>query len=357
MPAKSNKSKARNGIFSSKVTYSAKALRDAKAAGVKAGDTGAFDSWYRRQKLDASSSYKRELQQAFREGVESPSQSKSSGGARKGGTRYKGVVISRDAEGNYRVSSDPDSEFESLTEAKRFVSASRNPKKKNKESVVKSSVSGTIGIAAGLPDALIDIAAGAESFLEGAASAVFKAAESLAKRNPRKYKRNPESGAIEMYEKFHGRPPREILEFKETYHIHEWLAGLGTLVDLKVNTITGKEVELESDPETLLATNEEGSQLYIVGGDQTLDLKGMGFNKNQCTKDMVLVGFIYELTYRTEKDFENFETVDFYHELSEDSGDPLPSLVYDVKSQHMMISGGSYHINKPLVGTSPGIED
>lgn len=156
-------------------------------------------------------------------------------------------------------------------------------------------------------------------------------------------KRNPEPAAADLYESFHGKPSEELLEIGEEVHYHENLAGLGTLTEIKVDCFSGYSAELKFDRDTQLCSNEEGTQLYIVGGDQSLDLKALKFKADEIDKDQVAVGVITEITYNTQKGFHNFKPTDYYHELGEESG-YQPILTYDARSQLLTIAGGAYKI-------------
>jgi hypothetical protein len=159
---------------------------------------------------------------------------------------------------------------------------------------------------------------------------------------------NPESSAAALYETFHGAPSTETLELTQDIHYHSHLTVLGDLVELKVNTFTGKQATISfsaDDPEgsTKLCSNEAGTQLYIEGGDQSLDLPGLGFNKAQSNRDHVAIGVIYELTYRAKKQFHKFKLTDYYHGLGEESGYE-PILNFDTMNQSMTVSGGEYQV-------------
>lgn len=193
----------------------------------------------------------------------------------------------------------------------------------------------------------------------------------VGERNPkRKRKGNPPEQAKDMYEAFHGKPAESQVVVKEEFHKHEHLATLGVLVNFWVAPVTqpGKGVCIETsdadrdfdevggDADTVfLAANEDGTQLYFVGGDQSLDLDALKF-KGDWVKDSMVIGVIYELTYRTRKKFDEFKLTEYYHELGEETGDQ-PMLVYDSLSPHCFISGGKYKIKMPLIGMSPGIEN
>ena len=191
----------------------------------------------------------------------------------------------------------------------------------------------------------------------------------MLKRNPRR--RNSTSGAAAMYESFHGKAPEGETIVREDLHRHTELAPLGVLVDFHVATITGLDAHLAtSEPEgeessydetaarpgtVFLCANEDGTQLYFRGGDQSLDLDRLKF-KGDWVKDDMVIGVIYEVTYRTRKKFDKFKLTDYYHELGEETGDQ-PFLRYERLSPHLYISGGKYKIKMPLIGMSAGIEN
>ena len=204
-------------------------------------------------------------------------------------------------------------------------------------------------------------------------ASVKKSIDEMGRGNPNKRGKrgtNPEGAAQDMYESFHGKPATSQVIVKEEYHEHEHLATIGVLVNFWVAPLSqpGKGVLIETsdangdfdevgadDKTVFLAANEQGTQLYFVGGDQSLDLDKLKFT-GDFVKDSMVIGIIYELTYRTKKEFDNFELTDYYHELGEETGDQ-PMLVYDSLSPHCAISGGRYKINMPLLGVSPGIEN
>lgn len=175
-------------------------------------------------------------------------------------------------------------------------------------------------------------------------------------------KRNPESDAASMYSKFHGKDSETIAEFIEEEHYHGNLASLGQLIELKVYTITGLDAtfcfDYEGKPSkgVILASNEEGTALYIVGGDQSLDLASVKMDKEDYLKDSMVIGDCYFVSYFTEKDFDKFQPTIYEHELGEETGE-LPVLRYDRLNERIYIDGGAYVIKKPLMRTSDGIEN
>jgi hypothetical protein len=181
-------------------------------------------------------------------------------------------------------------------------------------------------------------------------------------------RRNPESDADAVYEDFHGAPPNETLAITETEHVHGHLAGLGDLVCMTVKVSGGKKagssVELNApDPSKAadanivrVACNEDRNQIYFVGGDQALDVKALGFRESfdidhdgetfEATelKDLMVIGEVHKLTYRTEKEFDGFEEIDYFHKVGEDTR-VRPFLLYDTLNQKMKLAGGEYTIH------------
>ncbi len=181
-------------------------------------------------------------------------------------------------------------------------------------------------------------------------------------------RRNPQSESDALYETFHGAPPSETLEIIETEHIHSHLAGLGELVSLVVKLEAGKfkgeKFDMKApDPESSapeqiihLSANEAATQLYLVGGDQSIDLDAMGFRDSFTVthegekfdvtdiRDLMVIGKIMRLMYRTQKAFDKFEVVDYFHKAGEDTKE-RPLLLYDVPNQRLKIAGGEYGID------------
>jgi hypothetical protein len=162
--------------------------------------------------------------------------------------------------------------------------------------------------------------------------------------------RNPESASA-MYESFHGAAPTAITEIREDEQYPDDLAQLGTLVELKVATVNGLDATIGFDGAAPnLASNAEGTQLYFLGGDQSLDLGSLKLDGKKWLKELMVIGVLYELTYRTAKGFHKFKVSDYYHELGEETG-VQPMLNYDTLNAHLSVVGGQYHI------TDRGIEN
>jgi hypothetical protein len=113
-----------------------------------------------------------------------------------------------------------------------------------------------------------------------------------------------------------------------------------------------------SSDTTLLTSNENGTQLFLVGGDQSVDLDCFKFEGPEAEHESIILGNVAQVVYHTSKIFEGKrEEYDYFHHFSEDTDGPLPVLRYDAVNQRLHLDGGSYKIEKPLLSTSPGIEN
>jgi hypothetical protein len=174
------------------------------------------------------------------------------------------------------------------------------------------------------------------------------------KRKPSR-KRNSAAASSALYEQFHGKPSTSILEIEEEWHIHKNLAQLGTLVEIKVllNPTESKSNQRRATlavPHSdnalkgvqLCSSENKGKTLYLIGGDQSLPLKALGFTAAD-EKDLMYIGEIEELTYRTQKHFDKFQRIDYYHGLGEVSK-VRPQLLYRSRDKKLLIAGGQYDV-------------
>lgn len=190
-------------------------------------------------------------------------------------------------------------------------------------------------------------------------------------------RRNPENLAAEAYKRFHGRPSEEEVIIKEEIHYHKDLATLGVLAACVIDTPTGLRVTIEFDsddgkPVPWLCMSEDGVQLFIEGGDQSIDLKPLEMDGKDWYKERMVLGTFappegkrrWNLAYVTEKSFDQYETIRYEHDLGEaNEGEPkshrreAPALEFEPLNKKLFISGGQYKIKLPMIGVSPGIEN
>ncbi len=172
-----------------------------------------------------------------------------------------------------------------------------------------------------------------------------KMAELAARGRRRAAKRNPADDAARaaaLSEGFHGRPLQRTREIAELFHERTELADLGRLIELTVWIDQDQKVALQFAGNVRVAASADGGSLYFVGGDQRLDLKQLGLDRH-LPKDHVTVGEVEEIVYRTSKAFHDFEPTEYKHAFGEEGGE-LPVLGYDVHSQKLYLTGGSYQV-------------
>lgn len=166
------------------------------------------------------------------------------------------------------------------------------------------------------------------------------------KRNGR---RNPLETATEMYESFHGRPSEKITEVEETVHFHAALAELGELLELRVISSVDRDVVyLKNFEGALLCSNEAGTQLYIRGGDQAVDLEEFGFD---LAHDHYDLGEVKQIRYFTTKDHLGSQggEAEYYHDFGEDDVAEgrkarRPRLMYSACDHLLSLVGGAYEV-------------
>jgi hypothetical protein len=169
----------------------------------------------------------------------------------------------------------------------------------------------------------------------------------------RPLKSNPADTAADLAEAFHGRPS-VAEELDVAIHEHTHLAGLGVLD--KITLRDGTHIEFDGD--TLLASNEAGTQLFIEGGDQSVDLAD--FPEVDGTKESVVLGQVKWIYYTADKHHlskAERKPSAYKHRLGEESGD-LPLLIYDTRNRLLGFAGGHYYVGRSMDGGySEGVVD
>jgi len=169
------------------------------------------------------------------------------------------------------------------------------------------------------------------------------------KKNAGKKKRkNPEASAAERYRLFHGKDPDVVTEVETEVHEHLTLSGIGKLVKLVILSVDGcAEVDLTNFRGAMLAQNEEGTQLFIVGGDQRVDLSSFGIKQPH---EQEVIGAVKEVHYDTEKTHLTPATGGkaIYHHTFGGKKSRLPLMIYDVRNKLLNFAGGGYDL--PEVG-------
>ena len=165
-------------------------------------------------------------------------------------------------------------------------------------------------------------------------------------RKKSKARRRNADDAATLFKTFHGKTPKETLELHESAAMRGEFTSLGELIELVVKSVGKEDLRLGFDGEKVkLACAPTGQQLYLIGGNQTLNgsLKRFGADT---TKDFVELGIAESIVYRASKDFTDFKSTDYEHEFGEESGDK-PHVFYDKFKQRIFLMGGRYRVERP----------
>lgn len=171
--------------------------------------------------------------------------------------------------------------------------------------------------------------------------------------NPRR--RNPDETklAVRLFEKFHGRDPKEITEKHVSAAMRMDYTALGDLQKLRVRTPIGQIVDFNFNGDGVkLASSPEGKQLYCIGGNQNLTAC---LDAKSLEKDFVDLGEALQVDYLARKVHGNFEPIVYYHKFGENTGE-RPQLAYDKLKKQIFFVGGNYFIDTTK-RVSPGIEN
>ena len=170
----------------------------------------------------------------------------------------------------------------------------------------------------------------------------------------RSSRNNPYESAAELSEALHGRPSESVSYIETPIHVHSTLTELGRLVMIKLKDGT----ELEFDAGTMLSSNEAGTQLFIDGGDQSIDLSQ--FPEVDPTKEAVEYGLDKKVVYWTAKfhmGLRDRTAGEYVHTFGDESGHQ-PRLDYDTVNRLLSFVNGHYYIERDMDGGySAGIRD
>jgi hypothetical protein len=164
-----------------------------------------------------------------------------------------------------------------------------------------------------------------------------------------KRKRNPATASAEAYERFHGQQSSEVASVDDELHIHEHLSAIGDLEKLKVRAPDGGIVTLTDFDGAILCQAEDGSQLYIRGGDQSVDLDEFAIEEPY--HEVEDLGEVREIRYYTDKKHLGKQggKATYFHHLGEEDQQAgrkarRPRLLYSVRDQLLSFAGGGYTI-------------
>jgi hypothetical protein len=165
-------------------------------------------------------------------------------------------------------------------------------------------------------------------------------------------KRNPAAASAEVFEEFHGFAPSETITVTKKIHYHKHLAAAGALTHLDVWGIDGAGHKISGFKGAFLAFNEKKNQLFVEGGDQRIDLADFGIDPPH---ELETLGRLTDIGYQTNKTHlgdEGGEAV-YVHKFRATNRNGkhvivkiarYPDLIYDVRNEQLLFSGGSYEI-------------
>jgi hypothetical protein len=168
-------------------------------------------------------------------------------------------------------------------------------------------------------------------------------------------RRNPDElqQAVQLYQSFHGRDPKGIVDAHVSAAVRLEYTTLGDLEYLKVLTPLGQKAQFNFDGDRVkLASSPDGKTLYVIGGNQ--DLRNC-LDKDSLEKDFIDLGEAQEVQYLARKVHGQFRPVSYYHKFGEKNG-AKPRLMFDKLKKQIFFIGGEYLIDTSK-GVSPGIEN
>lgn len=165
------------------------------------------------------------------------------------------------------------------------------------------------------------------------------------KRGNPKRRRNQEPGSLEaaaqQFERFHGKAPGRVLEYTEQLRYPEHFAELGRLVELRISLDDlNPEVSFTGFGNAQVVSTPDGSNIYFIGGDQSIDLAALNIGSD---KDFVALGPCTYISYHTIKGFHDFEPTTYWHQFGEEDG-IFPDLVYDRLNKRLFLTSGNYRV-------------
>lgn len=186
-------------------------------------------------------------------------------------------------------------------------------------------------------------------FMRGFYDAWTRRSRTPKRRGTRRNPNNPTEfqESDRLYKDFHGKPPTQTTEVRTVVSSRSDLAELGDLAEMDVHLMTDEKVRIQfpinGRGTILLCSSPDGRQLYLEGGNQTVDLRQLGMSGRDWVRDQMCLGVVLMVTYRTEKGFDKFQLTDYFHKLGEVTGQ-RPVLNYDTINHLLTISGGQYEV-------------
>jgi len=163
-------------------------------------------------------------------------------------------------------------------------------------------------------------------------------------------KRNPLAAAEQLSEAWHGRKPQKVTVLDEELHVHSKLVDLGGMECLEICDENERYViPIKFGHDVRLCSSEDGKQLYLMGGNQEVDVKPFGVEMD---KDSVVLGRAHAITYYTAKMHlgrEDKKPGPYRHVFGEEGG-VGPMVTYDCLNSLISLHGGTYEIKRDMDG-------
>lgn len=156
-------------------------------------------------------------------------------------------------------------------------------------------------------------------------------------------RRNPDGpleAAAQLSEQFHGKPADRVRVIEESEAEYPAVAELGRLVELHIETDSGKFRLPFLTAGVRVCATPDGRNIVFVGGDQEIDLRSLGIESD---KDQLPIGECVGIVYATKKSFHDFAQTDYVHSFGEESG-VTPMLGYSQINKRLYLEGGAYQV-------------
>jgi hypothetical protein len=153
--------------------------------------------------------------------------------------------------------------------------------------------------------------------------------------------------AERLYETFHGREPREILELTDSAVERGEYVNLGDLVELTIVAPDRNHVKVGfKDDGVRLASTAEGTQLVLIGGNQDISRTLGMFGAEDTSKDLLDLGDLKQIVYDAAKWQTDFTPQEWKHDLGEESG-IRPRVLFNQLKKRIFFAGGTYRVERP----------
>lgn len=184
-------------------------------------------------------------------------------------------------------------------------------------------------------------------------------------RTNTKMRSNPseEKEAVRLFESFHGKDAKEIIEKQISAATRLDYTAIGPLIAIGLDHcgLTGNKLVTQWDrcpylkfTGVTLASAPNGKQLYAIGGHLDLNAALKHFEGVDPSKDLIDLGDAKFVVYEARK-HPNFELTEYVHRFGEEGG-AEPRVIFNKLQKQIFFAGGKYFIDTSK-GLSPGIQN